>query len=153
MKDEWREMLEPISKGAELEADLRLFPSVFHFPGRTRESPIAPDALGPLQDVLQASVINFALGYATSGPAEQPKIVAAASAIIAAGPDVRIVVGGHMDTTGDLKDNTIMARRRAEGVIAELVDKRVPSRVLEAAVFEAVPTDLDHSRQVELLVK
>jgi outer membrane protein OmpA-like peptidoglycan-associated protein len=86
-------------------------------------------------------------------PTEEPKIIAAASAILAAGPDVRIIVGGHVDTKGDPKDNAIMARRRAEAVISELVDRRVPSGALEAAVFEAVPGDLDRSRQVELLIK
>ena len=111
------------------------------------------EALEPLEQVLQASVINYSPGYVAPAPTEEPKIIAAASAILAAGPDVRIIVGGHVDTTGDPKENAIMARRRAEAVISELVDRRVPSGTLEAAVCEAVPGDADRSRQVELLIK
>jgi outer membrane protein OmpA-like peptidoglycan-associated protein len=153
VKHEWLELLEPLSRDAELDAQIRVFPSVYHFPERTRESQVPAADLVVLRDVLSASVINFELGYATANEAQQPKFVAASSAIIAAGPAVRIVVGGHMDSTGDPKENAVMARRRAEGVLAELVTKGVAAQVLEVAVFEPVPDDLDHSRQVELLIK
>jgi outer membrane protein OmpA-like peptidoglycan-associated protein len=153
MQSEWVEMLGSVARGAELQTDIQVFPSVFHFPGRVVESQIPPEALGPLQDVLHASIINFSPGYATPEEAEQPKIVAAANAILTAGPDVRIIVGGHVDTSGDPKDNTTMARRRAEGVVAELVARRVPSELLQVEVFEAVPEHDDLSRQVELLIK
>jgi outer membrane protein OmpA-like peptidoglycan-associated protein len=153
VKHDWLEMLEPLSRDAKLDAQIRVFPSVYHFPERIRESQMPAADLAVLQDVLAASVVNFELGYATSNATEQPKIIAAASAIMAAGPAVRIVVGGHMDFIGDSKENAVMARRRAEGVLAELVAKGVAPQVLEAAVFEPVADDLDHSRQVELLIK
>jgi outer membrane protein OmpA-like peptidoglycan-associated protein len=153
MKHDWLEMLEPLSRGATLDAQIRVFPSVYHFPDRIRESQIPAADLKVLQDVLAASVINFELGYATANATEQPKFTAAASSIIAAGPTVRIAVGGHMDFTGDPKENAVMARRRAEGVLAELVAKGVAPHVLEVVVCEPVPDELDHSRQVELLIK
>jgi outer membrane protein OmpA-like peptidoglycan-associated protein len=153
MKHDWLEMLEPLSREAKLDAHIRVFPSVYHFPDRIRESQIPAADLKVLQDVLAASVINFELGYATANATEQPKLIAAASSIITAGPGVRIAVGGHMDFTGDTKENAVMARRRAEGVLAELVAKGVAPQVLEVVVCEPVADDLDHSRQVELLIK
>jgi outer membrane protein OmpA-like peptidoglycan-associated protein len=153
MRHDWLEMIEPLSREAKLDAQIRVFPSVYHFPDRIRESQVPAPELMALQDVLAASVINFELGYATANATEQPKFVAAASSIMAAGPAVRIVIGGHMDFTGDPKENAVMARRRAEGVLAELVAKGVAPQVLEVVVCEPVADDLDHSRQVELLIK
>jgi outer membrane protein OmpA-like peptidoglycan-associated protein len=153
MQREWLELLEPLSREATLEAQLQVFPSVYHFPGRVQESVIADEPLTILEDVLRASVISFDPGHATAHAAEQPKISAAADAILGAGPGAQIVVGGHVDLSGDPKNNLTMARRRAEGVVADLVSKGVPRRVLETAVFEAVPGGEDHGRQVELLIK
>jgi outer membrane protein OmpA-like peptidoglycan-associated protein len=76
-----------------------------------------------------------------------------AGAIIAAGPDVRIIVGGYGDPEGNPKDNSAVARRRAESVVASLVGKGVAPRLLEATVFETVPGETDYSRRVELLIK
>lgn len=153
VEEEWLALLEPIAAGEELDARFRLFPSPLHFPERQRESQIEPESLAALQEVLRAAIINFSPGYVTADATEQTKITAAGAAIAGAGPEVRVIVGGHMDLSGNPKDNAIMARRRAEGVVAELVSRGVPSKVLEAAVFEAVPGGDDHSRQVELLVK
>lgn len=132
MQREWQEMLEPLAREAELQTQFRIHPSVYHFPGRTRESKGAGEMLAALQEVLRASTISFGPGYATPGVTEQPKIASVASAIIAAGPEVRVVAGGHMDLTGSPKDNATMARRRSEGVVADLVSKGVSPHVLEA---------------------
>jgi hypothetical protein len=153
MQGEWTTLLEPVARDTELETYFELFPSVYHFPGRPLESRIPSEALVVLRDVLAATTINFEPGYASSNAAEQPKLAAAASAIIAAGPDARVLVGGHMDEFGNPKDNETMARRRAEHVIAELTGRGVPSRALEVAVFEHVPGSTGRGRQVELLIK
>jgi outer membrane protein OmpA-like peptidoglycan-associated protein len=118
-----------------------------------RESQGPAEALAALEEVLRASVIQFEPGQSAISAAEQPKIEAMANAIGAAGPAVRVVVGGQLDLTGDPKDNAAMARKRAEGVIAGLVGKGVPAEALEAAVFETSPADADRERQVELLIK
>jgi outer membrane protein OmpA-like peptidoglycan-associated protein len=153
MQSEWMTLLEPVARDLDLETQFQVFPSIYHFPGRPMASHILPTALTVLRDVLAATTINFAMGYATVDPAEQPKLAAATSAIIAAGPETHIVVGGHMDETGNPKVNETIARRRAESVIAELVGKGVPSRALESAVFEFVPGSAGRSRQVEFLIK
>lgn len=153
MQQEWMPLLEKLANGGTLKTEFKVFPSVFHFPGYKPESMIPPDALAVLRDVLNATVIGFDPGVATTAAAELPKLTAAAAAIQAAGPEVRIIVGGHVDATGDPKTNETMARRRAESVVAELAGRNVPPHCLEVAVFAAVPGDADRSRRVELLVK
>lgn len=153
MQKEWLAMLEPLAVGARLEVRFQLYPSTFHFPGYQRESKIPADALVVLQDVLRAGVINFGPGYATVDANENAKLIAVASAIVAAGPEARIIVGGHVDVTGNAKDNVTMARRRAESMVTDLSGRGVPPQVLEVAVFEPVPGAEDRSRQVEFLVK
>lgn len=150
---EWLTQIEPVAVGTALETELQLFPSIYHFPGRSMESRLAPDALRPLEDVLRATTVNFGQGYATPEAGEQPKLVAAAAAIIAAGPETRIIIGGHVDASGDPKDNQTMARRRAENVAADLVAKGVPPQSFEVTVFEPVPGGTERSRQVELMIK
>jgi outer membrane protein OmpA-like peptidoglycan-associated protein len=153
MQREWMSLLEPLAAGAKLDARFQIHPSKFHFPGYQRESKISTDALAVLQDVLRATVINFGPGYATVDENEDAKLITAASAIVAAGADARIIVGGHVDATGDATDNMTMARRRAESVVASLAGRGVPPHVLEGAVFDPVPGGAERSRQVEFLIK
>ena len=152
-QSEWLTLVEPVAVGADLDAQLELFPSPYHFPGRQMESKLPPDTLAILEDVLAASSVNFGPGYATPDAGEQAKLTAAATSITAAGPQARIIVGGHVDSTGNPKDNETMARRRAENVISELVGKGVSPEILELAVFEPVPGGSERSRQVEFIVK
>ncbi len=153
MQHDWTEMLEPLLRGASLKAEIRVFPSVFHYPGHLRLSHAPGGALPALQELFRASTIHFGKGETTPEPVDEPKLGEMAAAIIAAGPDVRVVVGGHVDTDGDASENAVMARRRADGVAASLVAKGVASPLLETSVFESVPDGVDQSRQVELLIK
>lgn len=153
MQREWLTLLDPITGGVKVDTQFQVFPSVFHFPGYVIESKVPAEALTVLQDVLKATTINFGPGYATPESTEQAKLTAAAKAIVAAGPEARIVVGGHVDVTGDAKDNEKMAQRRAENVVADLVGKGVPPQSLEAVVFDTVPDGVERSRQVEFVIK
>ena len=99
----------------------------------------------------------------TSSAITQEQIAAlnpCAQAILAAytaSPDVRIIVGAHPEVGGDTKGSQLLARRRAEAVVEQFVDRALPSRI-----FEIVPYAPPHagdqagearSHTVEMFVK
>lgn len=55
---------------------------------------------------------------------------ASARAIVAAGPDIRLEVGGHTDSLGTAESNLQLSQQRAEVVVAELQAQGVPAGVL-----------------------
>ena len=56
---------------------------------------------------------------------------ASAQAILAAGPGVRLEVGGHTDSLGAAETNLQLSQQRADVVVAELQALGVPASVLE----------------------
>lgn len=153
MQRDWLRLLDPITAGMDVDTKFEVFPSVQHFPGYQPESKGPQEAMTVLKDVLKAATVNFGPGYATTESTEEPKMTAAAKAIIAAGAEVRIVLGSHVDSTGDAEGNLKMAQRRAEHVMTDLTGKGVPTQCLEIAVLESVPDGVERSRQVEFVIK
>ncbi|MFZ4765289.1 MAG: hypothetical protein ACOYMN_10085 [Roseimicrobium sp.] len=153
VQQEWMPLLQQLAQGAKLTTDLRVYASAYHFPNYAVQSKLAPDAIAVLRDVLSACTTQFEAGVATAPASDQPKLAAAAAAVVAAGPEAHVIVGAHMDAEGNRTTNETMARRRAEAVIADLTSKGVLPRCLEVAVFEPGSQGPDQSRRVELLLK
>jgi outer membrane protein OmpA-like peptidoglycan-associated protein len=57
---------------------------------------------------------------------------ASAQAILAAGPGVRLEVGGHTDSLGAAETNLQLSQQRADVVVAELQALGVPASALES---------------------
>jgi outer membrane protein OmpA-like peptidoglycan-associated protein len=153
MQRDWMAKLEKLAPNGKLTTEWRVFPSIYHFPDHRPLSKLSADATTALRDVLAACMVQFEPGIAYANSSEHPKLAAAANAILAAGPQARIVVGSHVDVTGDPETNTTMARRRGEAVVTELAGRGVPAHIMEVVVCEAVPGGDDLSRKVELLIK
>ena len=156
----WQPLLAKLGDERSIQADWKFFPSIYHLPNYQPESKLPPDALKTLRDALQQNPVQFEKGSSAVTPEEMLKLNITGQAILAAimaAPETRIIVGAYPDVAGDTKVTQTMARRRAEAVVAEFVD-----RGLSARYFEIVPFSPPHlqagaaatsSRIVELLVK
>ena len=84
-----------------------------------------------------------------------PKLDSAGKAIIGAGPELKIVLAAHPDTGVDLKTAQALAKRRAEAVVAQFVDRGLSAQVFEILVVEParLPAGVTASGFVEMIVK
>lgn len=152
---EWLGLLAPLVQEDLLTLDLWMVASNYHLPGYQPESKLAPEALHALRSVLATAAIHFDSGVVTVPSEAKPRLAAAARAIVAAGPEALVVVGAHLDASGDARQNEDAARRRAASVIAELKAAGARAAQLQPAVFSVAPAPDggDQSRCVELLVR
>lgn len=135
-------------------------PSIFHLSTYKPVSKLPPEVMDKLKAAIAQGTVKFP---PTSSAITQEQIAAlnpCAQAILAAyaaSPDVRIIVGAHPEVGGDTKGSQLLARRRAEAVVEQFVDRALPSRI-----FEIVPYAPPHagdqagearSHTVEMFVK
>lgn len=155
MDYEWRKLLTTLVEDDALTAKWRVFPSAYHFPSYRPQSKISPDDLENLQCCLKGSIICFDSGVVGVGLTEQPKIITATEAILAAGPEAHIIVGAYPDAVDDAKLNDEAAHKRIDSVIAALVGKGVQAQQLEPIVYDVMPAPdgTNLSRSIEMLVK
>lgn len=83
-----------------------------------------------LVQALNLMEIHFDTGSATITGDSNEILSTAADAIIKAGGNSRIEVGGHTDNTGDAAANHALSQHRAEAVVERLEEKGVPKGVL-----------------------
>lgn len=155
LEREWNMLLAKLAHDGPVTMELRVLASVYHLPGYRPESRLSPDALQTLRAALATTSVHFGYAVHSVSQEELPRMVAAAQAILAAGPGARIIVGAHLDWVGEPRLNDDSARRRVEAVMGELKSRGVPAAQLEPAVFSVAPgpDGGDQGRSVELLVK
>lgn len=155
MDHQWRKLLTTLVEDDALMAKWRVFPSPYHFPSYRPQSRLTADELENLQCSLKSAMIRFESGVVSVGLQEIPSIIAAAEAIIAAGPEAQIIVGAFPDAVGDAKLNDEAARKRLDSVITALVAKGVQKQQMEPVVFEVMPPPdgKNSSRCLEMVVK
>ena len=78
--------------------------------------------------------VHFATNAADILPESQPVLDGAAS-LLKAHPEWKIAVEGHTDSTGDAASNRGLSQKRAQSVMAALVQRGVPAASLSAAGF------------------
>ncbi len=78
--------------------------------------------------------VHFSTNAADILPESQPVLDGAAT-VLKAHPDWKISVEGHTDATGDAAANRALSQRRAQSVMAALVQRGVPAGSLSAAGF------------------
>ncbi len=152
---EWKKLLTTLVEDDALTAKWRIFPSSFHFPSYRTESKLSPHTLENLQCALRGTMIHFESGVISVGLPELPHILAAAEAILGAGPEAHVIVGAYPDAVDDAKLNEEAAHKRIDSVIAALVTKGVQAQQLEPYIFDVMPPPdgINLSRSIELLVK
>jgi outer membrane protein OmpA-like peptidoglycan-associated protein len=156
LESEWLTLLRPVTGAAQVDSQLVLLPSLYHQPGYQPKSPLAPAIIEQLRDVLQGMTISFESGTSIP-PLDQTKLAALAPSLLAAGPALGLIIGGHPDPLGDTAREHAMAKDRAEAVLSFLIEQGVPSADITAVAFEPVPPGSSAApavpRSVEILVK
>jgi outer membrane protein OmpA-like peptidoglycan-associated protein len=156
LESEWLTLLHPVTGAAQVDSQLVLLPSLYHQPGYQPKSPLAPAIIEQLRDVLQGMTISFESGTSIP-PLDQTKLAALAPSLLAAGPALGLIIGGHPDPLGDTAGEHAMAKDRAEAVLSFLIEQGVPSADITAVAFEPVPPGSSAApavpRSVEILVK
>lgn len=87
-----------------------------------------------LTALLGRSGINFASGSAEIDDLSRDVLDTAASSILAL-PEVRVAVNGHTDDVGSATTNQTLSQRRAESVVAYLVERGVAADRLKATGY------------------
>lgn len=156
LESEWLTLLRPVTGAAQVDSKLVLLPSLYHDPAYQPRSPLPPELIKQLRDVLQEVVIAFETGT-TIPPLDQTRLAALASSLLAAGPALGLIIGGHPDPLGDAAKENAMAKSRAESVLSFLIEQGVPATDITAVAFEPVPPGSPAApampRSVEILVK
>ena len=134
---DWLPFLEQLGYAETARANLRFFPSIYHLPSRKQESKLPPTSLAALESALRTSTLRFEKNDDSVTSDDAPKLSALRTAILDAGPEAHVVIGVHPGTTGDPKAVLALARKRAEDVRTQLVDRGVPSERLEIVAFSA----------------
>ncbi|MFN7565431.1 MAG: OmpA family protein [Prosthecobacter sp.] len=156
LESEWLTLLRPVTGAAQVDSQLVLLPSLYHDPAYQPRSPLPPELIQQLRDVLREVVIAFESGN-TIPPLDQTKLSALAPSLLAAGPALGLIIGGHPDPLGDAAQENAIAKSRAEAVLSFLIEQGVPATDITAVAFEPVPPGSPAApampRSVEILVK
>ena len=84
--------------------------------------------------VVNLSDVTFASGQATLQPGAREKL-ARVSGILAAHPALRLEIEGHTDSVGSDALNQTLSQKRADAVLAYLIQQGVPAAAASAAGF------------------
>ena len=151
----WRELVGPLADRTAIAMDVPVFAAPILFPSYKPQSLLPSDAMQQLRTVLQASVIHYPSGELGVVNEELPKFNAAAQAIVAAGPTVRIVLGAHLDSMDDPALNEGAAKKRLEIVSSLLQARGIAAQQIETMILPPCPAPdgSDQGRNVEFVIK
>ncbi|MBU0501137.1 MAG: OmpA family protein [Gammaproteobacteria bacterium] len=142
-------------------ANLKLYPSLFHFPGYRKQTLVDQGLAQALGERLLAAPIYFSLGSAEIEAAENEKVLQLAEVINQSDPSARFIVGGHTDASGTLDANMVLGGARSRNLVNALVAAGVAAGRLEVVSFGPSQLAGDNeteegrrrSRRVEILIK
>lgn len=157
LESEWLTLLRPVTGASRVDSRLVLLPSLYHIPDYKPRSMLPPALLAQLREVLQSLTISFEEGSSRIPAADQTRLAAVAPSLLAAGPALALVIGGHPDPLGDATREAALARARAEAVLSFLIEQGVPAHDISAVAFEPVSAGSTAApvqpRSVEILIK
>ena len=154
---EWLRQLREMVGGAKVDMDLIFYPSIYHFPGYRPATPLPAETLESLRRALSDFYIAFDRKSATLTAAAATRLSGLTSTLLGAGPALRLIVGGHPDSDGDVPAQRRLAQARAEQVRSFLIEQGAPATDIEAVAFDPVPSGSPGApvqpRSVEILFK
>jgi len=157
LESAWLSELRPVSGGTKLDMQLTQHPSIYHFPGRRIQTALPEDSLQSVRDVVSGVYVVFSPGSTSISAEERSHLTSLIPALLAAGPALKLVVGGHPEPGGNLKVETQLAQQRAEQVASFLIEQGAPSAEILPIAFDPVPTGDPHApqqvRSVEILIQ
>ncbi len=157
MESKWLSLLRPLTGAAKVDARLTLMPSVYHFPGYEVNSKLPPDKLNEVRTALRGQMTQFDTGSTQLTEDAKSRLMMLVPALLAAGPELGLVIGAHPDPAGPASLEGAIGRQRAEAVAAFLLEQGLPAAELSSVVFDPVPSGSPSApfapRSVEILVK
>jgi outer membrane protein OmpA-like peptidoglycan-associated protein len=156
LQTEWLALLRPATGGAKVEMDVKLYPSIYHFPDYACQTPLPPQTLEALRQSLSDFYLVFSPVSSGLSPSARARLAGLASTFLEAGPSLQLIVGGHPDSGGDLTTQKRIALARAEEVRSFLVEQGCPAQ-MEALAFDPLPPGSADAQMpkhsVEILIK
>lgn len=157
LESAWLGHLRAVTKGTRVEMELTQHPSIYHFPGRRIDTALPEDVLQSVRDLISGEFILFAPGSTSISSEERARLATLVPALLAAGPALRLIVGGHPEPGGDMKLESRLAQERAEQVVSFLIEQGAPTSDMRAMAFDPVPVGDRHApaqpRSVEILIQ
>jgi len=157
MESDWLALLRPVTGAAKVEAQITVLPSVYHFPGYQPKCQLPAATLTSIRELLQHLSIQFEEGSSRIPAAAQTELAAVASSLLAAGPALSLVIGGHTAPSGNIQLESTLAKSRADAVLSFLIEQGVPAAEITSMAFEPVSPNSaaapSQPRSVEILVK
>lgn len=157
LESEWLALLRPLSGGLHVEMEVALYPSVYHIPGYQPRTPLPVETLDSLRQSLSDFYILFDASATSLSASARVRLAGLIPTLLAAGPSLKLVVGGHPEPDGQAPAEKRLALARAEQVVSYLIEQGAPGADLQAVAFDPVPAGsagapLQH-RSVEILIK
>ena len=157
LESAWLNMLRPVTGSMRVDLQLVQHPSIFHFPGRRIQTALPEEVLQNVSNLITQDFIPFAPGSSLLSAEMRTHLTALVPSLLAAGPALRLVVGGHPEPNGNLQVEADLARQRAEQVRSFLIEQGAPCKEILAMAFDPVPTGDPHApaqpSSVEILIQ
>lgn len=133
-RNAWLQTLRPLLQHTALDDALRLHPSPWHLPGRRIESPLDPRVLQELRLVLEAESARFEGGGPELTGDSREQLASLVPELLAAGPGLRLIIGGHpVEESPAARQNALARARR---VLDVLIEAGLPAPCAATTVFE-----------------
>lgn len=130
----WLQTLRPLLERTSFHDALRLHPSPWHLPGRRIESPLDPRVLQELRLVLEAESARFEGGGPELTGDSREQLASLVPELLAAGPGLRLIIGGHpVEESPAARQNALARARR---VLDVLIEAGLPAPCADTTVFE-----------------
>jgi len=139
LESAWLNMLRPVTGSMRVEMEWVQHPSIFHFPGRRIQTALPEEVLQNVSNLITHDFIPFAPGSSLLSTEMRTHLTALIPSLLAAGPALRLVVGGHPEPNGNLQVEADLARQRAEQVSSFLIEQGAPCTEILPMAFDPVP--------------
>lgn len=157
LESAWLSKLRPVTGNTRVDLQLVQHPSIFHFSGRRMQSALPEEALQSISNLITHDLILFAPNSSLLSAEMRTHLTSLVPALLAAGPALRLIVGGHPEPDGNLQLESNLARQRAEQVSSFLIEQGAPCMEILTMAFDPVPTGDPqapaHTHSVEILIQ
>jgi hypothetical protein len=157
LESAWLNMLRPVTGSTRVEMEWVQHPSIFHFPGRRIQTALPEEVLQNVSNLITHDFIPFAPGRSLLSAEMRTHLTTLIPSLLAAGPALRLVVGGHPEPNGNVQVEADLARQRAEQVSSFLIEQGAPCMEILTMAFDPVPAGDPHAPEqpssVEILIQ
>jgi hypothetical protein len=139
LESAWLSKLRPMTGSTRVDMEWIQHPSIFHFPGRRIETALPEEVLQNVRKRITRDFIPFAPDSSVLLPEMRSHLTSLLPALLAAGPALRLVVGGHPEPNGNLQLQSALAMQRAKQVRTYLIEQGAPCMQILPVAFDPMP--------------